>query len=129
MPEIPTQVEFNQAWEIVFGFPFEQCEVQSYFNDGQNMGFNVRTPEGTCSNGGFGYHTPTPNLKRKQSKYYSGCGCTWDTDADGNRFYLLDILTRKPVGNVKEIVATETVRNFFLQGKMNIENKTNSILT
>lgn len=31
-----------------------------------------------------------PALASEDSRYYSGCGCTWDTDLMGNRYWLLD---------------------------------------
>lgn len=40
-------------------------------------------------------YTNIPNLKNKEDLYYSGCGCTWDIDLDGNRYYKLNRKTGK----------------------------------
>lgn len=32
-------------------------------------------------------YTDNPRLKNQDDLYYSGCGCTWDTDLDGKRYW------------------------------------------
>jgi hypothetical protein len=32
-------------------------------------------------------YTDNPRLKNQDDFYYSGCGCTWDTDLDGKRYW------------------------------------------
>jgi hypothetical protein len=32
-------------------------------------------------------YTDNPRLKNQDDLYYTGCGCTWDTDLDGIRFW------------------------------------------
>lgn len=32
-------------------------------------------------------YTDTPRLENQDDIYYTGCGCTWDTDLDGKRYY------------------------------------------
>lgn len=32
-------------------------------------------------------YTDTPRLENKDDIYYSGCGTTWGTDLDGNRYW------------------------------------------
>jgi hypothetical protein len=32
-------------------------------------------------------YTDNPRLKNPDDLYYTGCGCTWDTDLDGIRFW------------------------------------------
>jgi hypothetical protein len=126
IPEFPTYDQFNRAWERIFDYPFEQCEVVSHYSDENNCGFNVKTPTTHHSNGGFGYHTPYPVLKPDQDLYYDGPGPTWSTDANGDRFYYLDKKTGLPY-DVEYVVAMQTVRNYFLTGKMKL-NKSENII-
>jgi len=32
-------------------------------------------------------YTDNPRLKNQDDLYYSGCGCNWDTDLDGERYW------------------------------------------
>ena len=32
-------------------------------------------------------YTDNPRLENKDDLYYEGCGCTWDTDLDGKRYW------------------------------------------
>tara|TARA_R110000850_G_scaffold116989_1_gene233015 strand:- start:56 stop:463 length:408 start_codon:yes stop_codon:yes gene_type:complete len=38
--------------------------------------------------GGAGFeYTDNPRLENQDDLYYTGCGCTWDTDLDGARYW------------------------------------------
>lgn len=111
--ENPDRQDFDVAWATVFGFKPADCVLLSkgHLFGPSNTGFAVETPNETIFNGGFGEFTDTPRLKPGQDIYYSGCGCTWDTDEDGKRFYLVSKQTGKPL-EYEEALATETIRRY-----------------
>ena len=113
VPKCPTYEQFDTAWKEIFDYPFNVCKVIETYHDEKNTGFVVENPGGIYSHGGFGYHTETPNLKEGQSVFYS-CGCPWDTDADGNRFYLIRHGS-KTIESLDKAVAVETIRKFIAQ--------------
>ena len=115
VPEAPGFMDFERAWRTIFGYVFSDCKVTSTHHDEQNTGFLVKTPDGEgCMHSGFGYHTETPNLKEGQSVFYDGCGCPWDTDADGVRFYLI-LKGNKTIHDLDEAIAVETIRLYITQ--------------
>lgn len=95
-PLTPTEDDFNESWTEIFGYPFDECTVSGGFHDSANTGFSVNTPKGSHIHGGFGEHNENPRVEKDEDLYYSGCGCTWDTDLDGLRYDLLDKATGKP---------------------------------
>jgi hypothetical protein len=116
IPANPTEEEYRIAWKHIFGDYPENCEVTNV--DGilekcgkNNVGYNVKTSYGMISHGGFSEHTEEPVLNDGQSYYYTGKGCTWDTDANDMRFYLINKDTKLPV-HFHDVRAIETINNY-----------------
>lgn len=114
----PTYEDFNNAWREIFGYRFEDCSVVGIEN-GENTGFSVATPKGMHCHGGFGEHTENPQLDSFDEIYYSGCGCTWDTDLNGVRYHKLDKNTGMPV-MYKEACDCEIVRRYIINNKQSL---------
>jgi len=108
----PTQTDFEKAWKQVFGYKVDDCKFEGSGDFYGEFTLKVDTPEGKVYHGGFGYHTPDPVLNPGQSKYYPGSGITWDIDANGDRFYLLNRWTNNPP-DFKRIKQEQTIRAYF----------------
>lgn len=106
----PTYEDFDNAWATIFEYSFNDCTVRGV-ESGINTGFTVETPRGMHMHGGFGDHTEAPRLETADEIYYEGCGCTWGTDLDGQRYHKIDRNTCMPV-YFKEACAVEVIRRY-----------------
>lgn len=111
--ENPTDIEYRESFIKVYEYPPEVCTIRKY-----DHGYNISTPGGGYSDGSYtDIYTDEPKLSDK-SMYYSGCGCTWDIDDEGNRFYLLDRKTRRPL-KFEEIKNKRTIYNYLKNQREN----------
>ena len=108
--EYPNREQFLLAWKQIFKYDLNECKVLSV-EVGINTGFSVKTPRGITSHGGFGDHIENPIVKSKNDLIYTGCGCTWNTDENGDRFWRVDELTGLPC-DLDKAVSIETIRRY-----------------
>lgn len=113
----PTIEDLKVSWKIVFKYYPHECRIEG-LTTGRNTGFVIKTPTGIHCHGGFGNHTEEP-LLFEESIFYEGCGCTWGTDAMGERYYKIDKSTMLPK-DWDEVQAIEVIRRF-------MTNKINSL--
>ena len=86
IPEFPTVEQFIAAWYIVFEEKPDNCWLEQCTN---NRIVVFTTNGRLIHHGGMCEITDTPNLKPGQEWRFKR-GIDWDTDADGNRFYLIE---------------------------------------
>lgn len=138
--QYPTEEEFREAWKVVYDFYPEECEF-TFDNPGSVRTPTKREPESIfnrlfkrlhvsafppetrmCINGSFGGYIETPVVTNPDSLYYTGCGCTWDTDDNGDRFRLLDRKTGRPY-SWEDAVAIETIKNYIKNNKLMVRDR------
>lgn len=114
LPEVITEDIFNMAWETLYGFNFNECEVEygdcQLFNIALKGSLTVITPT-TAHIRPIVDHTEEPVLAEDQTFYYCGAGCSWSTDLLGQRFYLIDPATMLP-NDWNEVYAWEVVKRY-----------------
>ena len=114
LTKTPTYQKYINAFISVFKHHPDDCDVKIL-----NGTYFVQTPDGEHVHGGFGYHTETP---KTNDIYYTGCGCTWNTDSNGDRYHLIDYQTNLPY-LWDEIHSLEIINRYtawYLKNKQNL---------
>jgi hypothetical protein len=111
-PENPTEQQFCDAWKTIFDSPPSQCLIVGAWHDSRNDPLTVLTPSEKIVRGGLGFHTEEPDLEPDQSFIYSGYGCPWSTDKNGDRFYLVDRQSFQ-IMHLQDAIAVLTIQRGF----------------